>query len=175
MWLDEAGRGWLPVAVGCHLGSQLGYLRDPRTCRNAPVGGCRTRVDMQAVEARSPWRYGRRTFLLRWSRTCRALAFCGLAWIRARQPAVSSAPEPTGPAPRVSASRSASPPRSGSPTSLISCRNGRSRNSPPQGAPRPGRSARSTPVPTRWPLRPAAARPYGAARHPARSSASSER
>ena len=45
---------------------------------------------------------------------------------------------------------------------------------PPQGARRPGRSARSTRIPTRWPPGPAVTRPYGAARRPGRSSASSE-
>ena len=55
-----------------------------------------------------------------------------------------------GPVPGASGSRSAFRPRSGSLTSRTSCRSGRSRSSPPQDAPRPGRSARSTPVPTRW-------------------------
>ena len=51
MWLGEAGRGWVTVAVGCQLGSQLGYRASrepagtqppPRACEDIydePVNG----------------------------------------------------------------------------------------------------------------------------------------
>jgi hypothetical protein len=55
---------------------------------------------------------------------------------------------------RVSASCWASRCRSGWPTWRISCRSGKSKSLPLPGARRPGRSARSTPTPTRWPRRP---------------------
>ena len=38
MWLDEVGRGWVTVAVGDHLGSQLGYpaFREPAGTQPPP-------------------------------------------------------------------------------------------------------------------------------------------
>ena len=38
MWMDEAGRGWVTVAVGHHLGSQLDYpaSREPAGTQPRP-------------------------------------------------------------------------------------------------------------------------------------------
>src|ERR1035441_1080439 len=36
MWLGEAGRGWVTVAVGCQLGSQLGYRASRESAGTQP-------------------------------------------------------------------------------------------------------------------------------------------
>ena len=55
MWPDLAGRGWVTMGVGSHLGSQLGYFGQLARQYGSSGGGFRGWLQ-EAQVAESAWR-----------------------------------------------------------------------------------------------------------------------